>query len=264
MSAQSAFFGAMLSAEFGARYEDARGDLPDRPGFLSRPLTGVTTIAVHHTAGPQTATWRTVYEQHIGPRGFSGIGYHVGIRRGIVTYLGDVELARANVRDQNHVVIGVCIAGDYTRDALDPVDLDLLRRVVGIIDDFLGRRVRILGHGQVEGQATACPGPAVLAVLPTLRDGLADAPPAPRAPVLRDALRDGVAGRWLLDINPNAGLQRAIRADHFTVATDEWPATVGGVDYVCQGALGVERGKLVRRVYAVERGVWDAIRFVTV
>jgi hypothetical protein len=173
---------ALLAAEFGAAYEDLRTSLPSNPGgrhgpFTTRPLSIVKYIAIHHTAGPKTVGWQVIAAEHIRPTASggrleaAGIGYHVGIRNGRVSYLGDVTTTRANVGGQNHLVIGVCVAGDYTREPLADVDRDALARVVKVMDDFMGRRLTLAGHGALAlpGQATACPGPPLTALLPSLR-----------------------------------------------------------------------------------------------
>lgn len=275
MTADAAFFAALMAAEFGDAFDDMRAELPANPdgpngAFSRRAMDGVLYLAVHHTAGNASRPWADIARDHILPKsqggrlGAAGIGYHVGIRRGRVAYLGDVELSRANVGRLNHLVIGVVVAGDYTREALAAADHDLLRRVVGVIDSFMGRRLEIRGHGALPGQATQCPGGAILAALPGLR-GAAPATVPPRLEsALQGRLRAAVAGRWLMGLNVQAGLQRAIRAAAFAPATEEWSEDVGGTVYVCQGALGVVAGRLARRVYYVVRGEWERVMYIDV
>ena len=52
---------ALLSAEFGAGYQDLRATLPHNPNgpggdFSLRPLLGLDILAVHHTVGPVSYT----------------------------------------------------------------------------------------------------------------------------------------------------------------------------------------------------------------
>ena len=182
------FYGVLVR-HLGARLVDQRATLPDvtspRYGkFGGRLLGAIDTIAVHHTAGPKSQTPRQVYDFHTGPqRQWSGIGYHLLIQGGRVHYVGDMTTARACVADLNPRVICVCVAGDYTTERLDDSDAEALRLTVGAIQAWaqaaLGRRLGVKGHGELPGQATACPGGNLL---PLVRE-LAGAPPTKPAPV---------------------------------------------------------------------------------
>lgn len=269
-------FSALLAQEFGDDYEDIRASLPSNPTgrhgpFSTRPLSQVKFLAVHHTAGNEARTWADIARDHILPRSkggrieAAGLGYHICIRNGVVSLAGDLETSRANVANQNHVVIGIVIAGDYTRDVLDARDLDALRRVVRVLDAFLGRALPIKGHGELPGQATACPGTAVLAVLPTLRS--ADPRPPADAPTdlaFMKRVRLDAPSREVLALNPNAGLTRAILAAGFVPTSPEYDATADdGTGYVCQTAQAVRAGRVVRRVYMARRPEWS-VRFLDV
>lgn len=259
----SALLSTMLGGEFGDDYGDAREAMADRPGFRHRPMDGVEYIAVHHTAGSKAAAWTTIRDQHQA-QGWAGIGYHIGIRQGVVSYLGSVELARANVKGQNHRVIGVVIAGDYTRIGLADEDHDALRRVVRVLDAFVGRELAVVGHGQVPGgPATACPGTAVLAVLPGIRQR--PAPTATEAAMaLHQRLRVDAPSREVLALNPAAGLTRAILADRYVPVSREYDA-VGddGTGYTCQVAQAIKAGRVVRRIYIARRPDWS-VRYIDV
>lgn len=274
----SAMLAAMLEAEFGDDgFEDLRAVLPSNPGgrygpFSTRALGGVKYLAIHHTAGARARPWAAIAREHILPLDeggrieAAGIGYHIGIQTGIVALFGDLETSRANVKYQNHVVIGIVVAGDYTRDELTAEDLDALRRTIAVVDAYLGRELEILGHGQVPGgPATACPGAALLAVIPALRQVPAPAPPRVNEAefALLRRIRDGLAGREVIALNPAAGLQRAIRRAGYVPTTPEWSELDGGLEVVCQGAATVDNnGRVRRRVYFVTKPKWESIRYV--
>jgi hypothetical protein len=142
-------------------------------------------IAVHHTAGPKAQGWGEIAQFHVTNRQWAGIGYHIGIRGGRVSYLGDVSRGRACCMDQNHRVICVCLTGDYEREALDPADAGALMRVVDVIQRWarvtVGRALAVKGHREVPGQSTACPGRNLLPLVHQLASGVAPAPgPAPQ------------------------------------------------------------------------------------
>lgn len=167
---------AMLAAEFGpALYEDLRKTMADRPGFSTRPLSGVEALAVHHTASSRQTSWAAVRDGHWA-KGWSGIGYHVGIRMGKVAYLGDVGQRRACVANMNHRLICLVVTGDYTKTKPDPGDLALARRVVKVLDAFMGRKLLLRGHSDF--LATACPGALLYGEIQGLRSGAVVSPPA--------------------------------------------------------------------------------------
>lgn len=274
MTAQDDRFGAMLVAEFGGAFDDLRASLPANPGgrfgpFGRRSPDAVTILAVHHTAGNRDRPWADIARDHLLPLAqggrleAAGIGYHVGIRRGRIAYLGDVTTSRACVRRDNDRMLCVVVAGDYTRETLDPADRDALRRVVAVVDAFLGRRTEIMGHGQIPGQSTECPGGAILAALPSLRGAPVPPPPPPQDGALAAALVAEAASRQAIRLNPAASLQRAIAAAGMVPTSDEFVVVVEGVTYHGQRAerLAVSRSA---RVYYARAGDWDAVRFLPI
>lgn len=262
----------LLAAEFGAAFEDLRTSLPSNPGgrngpFLTRPLAGVRWIAVHHTAGPRDTTWQIVAAEHIRPLASggrleaAGIGYHVGIRRGRVSYLGDVSTSRANVGGQNHLVIGVCVTGDYTREPLADEDRDALARVVRVIDAFMGRQLTLAGHGSLPGQSTACPGPPLTGLLPSLRTFAPSPAPVPGV-TLADALRGAAAAAQKIRLNASAAIQDAIERAGLCPTSNEFELVHAGTRYVCQRAESLEGGPA--RVFYCRAGEWGHIEVLTV
>lgn len=268
-------FSALLAQEFGDDYEDLRDALPSNPTgrhgpFSTRPLSQVKFLAVHHTAGNKARTWADIARDHILPKSkggrieAAGLGYHICIRNGVVSLAGDLETSRANVARQNHVVIGIVIAGDYTREPLADDDRDALQRVVRVLDAFLGRALPVVGHGQVPGgPATACPGRAVLDVLPGIRQA-----PAPSVTEMMFAfhqrLRADAPSREVLALNPAAGLTRAILADRYVPVSREYDAVADdGTGFTCQLAQTIRAGRVVRRIYMARRPDWS-IRYIDV
>lgn len=178
----------LLAAEFGERYADLRSALPRNPhgpagDFSARPLAGIDTVAIHHTAGPKWAGWDVVAAAHVNQRGWAGIGYHIGIKGGRVAYLGDASQARACCQNQNHRVLCVVLAGNYENETVDAPDAEALRRVVAVIQRWAGRKLAVKGHREVPGQATACPGRHLLPLVQAIAAGQGQAP-APKGPDL--------------------------------------------------------------------------------
>ena len=215
---------ALLSAEFGSGYQDLRATLPHNPNgpsgdFSLRPLLGLDILAVHHTVGPRDQSWKAIAQTHIKDRGFAGIGYHIGIRQGAVAYLGDVSQARACCRDMNHRVLCVSITGNYETMPLDAADAKALGRVAAVVQGWaqssIGRKLKVLGHKEVPGQATACPGRNLLVEvhrIATLPDpGTPTGPDAPRLLGVQKLAPEGITLRVLVRTRP--GEQDAVERE---------------------------------------------------
>ena len=258
----------LLTAEFGqGGWDDLRASLPSNPNgpngdFSVRQLSLIDTIAVHHSAGSVLESWKSIAAYHIGPeRGWAGIGYHLGIRQGRVSYLGGIEKGRACVKDLNHRVICVCVAGDYTEIPLSATDKAALTRVVAVLQRWarasLQRQLRVKGHGEMPGQATACPGDAIKAILPSLAaitgDGTPTSPPAPSVPTAA-LLARGERER-AVKLNKGAALQKAILRDGFVPVSGEF--TESG--YV--GQLAEHLGTGAVRVYYASPANWGDVRY---
>lgn len=178
---------SVLSGELGGRYADVRGTIyrSRTRAFGVRDLSQLTMLAIHHSVGPKSQAWDAIAHYHVDSNGWAGIGYHLGLRQGVITYLGDVSQARACCLNQNHRVLCLVVTGDYETPGADSVSEDdaaILRRTVGAIQRWaqatLGRTLSVVGHREVPGQQTACPGRRLL---PLVRE-LAGATPTPPSP----------------------------------------------------------------------------------
>lgn len=75
----------------------------------------VQYLVIHHTVTKHEATPQDIALLHKA-RGWKGIGYHFVITKdGVVHYVGDVSMARANVLNMNEKVIGIALIGDFTK-----------------------------------------------------------------------------------------------------------------------------------------------------
>lgn len=266
-----------LRSALGERFEDLRALLPDvvspRYGsFSRRAITGIDTIAVHHTVGGKGQTWADVRAYHIGPdREYSGIAYHVGVRNGRVAYIGDVGLARACVANLNHRVVCVVLTGNYETDILSPADESALRLAVSAIQawarDSIGRTLAVRGHGELPGQSTACPGrnltPTVRA-LAALYAGGAVSPvtPAPETPTT--APTPSVAALWAaadaqstLPVTRAFALWQRITAQGYIPISGEFRVGI----YTAQRATH-PRERRERLYYVPSAGPYDRVVFI--
>lgn len=129
-----------------------------------RKTTDIKYLVIHHSAGATTQTPQDIASFHVNTRGWGGIGYHFVIDvNGLVSYVGDLSTARANVKDKNEQVIGVCLIGDFTKEL--PSD----RQIIAahelskfILFDLSGNFPNLKGWKSLVGhqdlQSTACPG----------------------------------------------------------------------------------------------------------
>lgn len=129
-----------------------------------RDLSLVKYLAIHHSAGSDTQTPVEIANYHINSNGWGGIGYHFLVdKNGMVYYVGDISTARANVANLNDAVIGICLIGNFTQGQV-PTDLQLdsTRKLCDFfINNFPQLNLGwdfVLGHKDLPGQATACPG----------------------------------------------------------------------------------------------------------
>lgn len=152
----------------GNKFIDLRDAIPGDSYNWSwvRPLSGVNYLAIHHTAGPDSQTPTQIANYHINNNGWGGIGYHFLISKdGTVYYVGDISTARANVANLNDQVIGICLIGNFMAGKEPSSEqLDFANK---LCDFFINNYPdlsnvnswdKVLGHKDLPGQSTACPG----------------------------------------------------------------------------------------------------------
>lgn len=133
---------------------------------FARTTDQVECVAIHHSVTTPTSQYQNDVDKIAlihKSRGWNGIGYHFVITAdGMVWYVGDVGMARANVLDMNEKVIGVCLVGDFTK--YNPTD-DQILSAHDLCDFFIMQHAvwknlsdwtHVVGHKEL--QSTACPG----------------------------------------------------------------------------------------------------------
>lgn len=128
----------------------------------------VLYLVVHHSVTEANKEPRAQVDEiadiHVDTRGWGGIGYHFVITDdGTAWYVGDVGTARANVKNINEKVIGICLVGDFTQH--NPTDEQILS-AHDLCQFFLSQHsvwpklhsweASVRGHKEL--QSTACPG----------------------------------------------------------------------------------------------------------
>jgi hypothetical protein len=130
-------------------------------------------IVLHHSAS-RGGNAQVIDHEHVNQNGWDGIGYHFVIGNGVDMPLGRIE-ATFRWRSQSHGAhagayppqkpfnedgIGICLIGNYEQQSVDPfVEHRLVELCAQLIDRIPTLSVgRIIGHRDVPGKATACPG----------------------------------------------------------------------------------------------------------
>jgi hypothetical protein len=146
-----------------------------------RPTTAVRFLAVHHSVTKVRSTWTgeagakkyadEIANIHIDVRGWGGVGYHMIVMPdGYLAYVGDVSTARANIKDHNEKVIGICMIGDFTKHLPTDAQITSMHNLTWWFDAQRSTwpNLEPTWDGMVQGHkvlnevfglgATACPG----------------------------------------------------------------------------------------------------------
>ncbi len=122
-------------------------------------------IIIHHSATTQgnAETFRRAHKA----KGWRDIGYHYVIGNGTYSGDGEVETGRTEAEDgahcsadgMNRKSIGICLVGDFDKQKPTPAQIEALEQ---LCRDIMNRHKipasKVLGHGEVKGAATNCPG----------------------------------------------------------------------------------------------------------
>ena|SRR5690554_1361056 len=119
-----------------------------------------THIVIHHTAHPVDVPISEIRKWHVDGNGWKDVGYNYYIRQS-----GEIEVGRMEheigahcIADRmNHRGIGICLSGDFTKTYPNDNQLSSLRKLVQSL--ILRHDIKeVLGHRDVKGASTLCPG----------------------------------------------------------------------------------------------------------
>jgi N-acetylmuramoyl-L-alanine amidase len=126
-------------------------------------------IIVHHSATDEGDAL-SLNSMH-ARRGFKGLGYHFVINNGSShgKIEGQIEASPRWIKQQagahckasgmNHKGIGICLVGNFSKERVSPKQMDSLTYLVNTLKKYYRIPTsRILGHRQVPGARTECPG----------------------------------------------------------------------------------------------------------
>jgi len=133
------------------------------------PSTMWNYIIIHHSA-TDSGNALTFDYIHSNKRQWSGLGYHFVIDNGTFdTKDGHIEVsprwlhqdygAHCKADGMNYKGIGICLVGNFDNERVSPKELESLVYLVNTLKKYYDiSNSNILGHGQVKGAATNCPG----------------------------------------------------------------------------------------------------------
>jgi N-acetylmuramoyl-L-alanine amidase len=137
-------------------------------------LRSLTTVVVHHSAGPRGQSFEAIAAHHTAPKprgnGWAACGYHVVITAdGALHYGRALPQMGAHCPGLNYEAIGVCLVGDNTRtsERWTAEQILALRRYIAALR-VVAPGLRIIGHR--DAKATLCPGISTERVLAMLEE----------------------------------------------------------------------------------------------
>ena len=125
-------------------------------------------IVIHHSASAIGSA--AIFDKAHRERGWDGLGYHFVIGNGSASGDGAVEVgyrwarqiqgAHAGNAEYNQHGIGICLVGDFQNGGTpSPAQMASLRRLVRFLQVKTGIPTsEVIGHGNVPGKSTECPG----------------------------------------------------------------------------------------------------------
>lgn len=126
-------------------------------------------IIIHHSA-TDVGNAYSLYDMHLRRGFWNGLGYHFVIDNGTFGKAqGQIEISPRWLKQQdgahckadsmNKIGIGICLVGNFSKEDVSSRQLDSLVYLVRVLQKYYNiPTANIMGHGQVPGAATECPG----------------------------------------------------------------------------------------------------------
>jgi N-acetyl-anhydromuramyl-L-alanine amidase AmpD len=138
-------------------------------GATTEPARDWKYIVIHHSATP-TGSAEAFDSAHRARGMINGLAYHFVVDNGTAGQPdGFIETGARWIKQlhgghcrQQHVneqSIGICLVGDFTRQAPSAQQLEALVVLLrGLMEQFRIPPERVLGHGDIAGEQSECPG----------------------------------------------------------------------------------------------------------
>lgn len=146
---------------------DIVDDLPKHATkkYALRLPTDITTLTIHHTVSPPDRSIESIAAYHVDSNDWPGIGYHFVLKDDGRIYQTNYLTTKsyhagstAAPGDENFWSVGIALQGDFTNNPPPQAQLDAARQLVAYLRGELANVADVLGHRQMPGASTACPG----------------------------------------------------------------------------------------------------------
>lgn len=145
-------------------------------GSLSKRKS-TTRIILHHTA-TSSETVEQIHDYHKNKKGWSGIGYHLYVRKDGSVYRGrPIDTVGAHATGANSDSVGVCFEGNFETETMPDVQKEAGKEAVAYVKQLYGIST-VQRHKDVG--STSCPGKNF--PFDEIVNGQATAPAQPAAP----------------------------------------------------------------------------------
>lgn len=115
----------------------------------------VKYIVLHHEAAP-TATVEEIHRYHITNNGWSGIAYHLYVRKDGKVYKGrPIDKVGGHCKGYNSISIGICCEGNFEVEQMSGAQFNALCEAIRYVMSVYPN-AQIVGHKELN--PTACPG----------------------------------------------------------------------------------------------------------
>jgi len=142
--------------------------MPIKPIVYLYPSSKWKYIIIHHSASDEGNSLN-IYKAHRS-KGWDTVGYDFVIDNGSLDkadgqieaaprWVKQLDGAHCKAADMNSKGIGICLIGNFSQDGVSQKQMDSLVYLVDMLRDYYNiPSQNILGHGQVPGASTECPG----------------------------------------------------------------------------------------------------------
>lgn len=128
--------------------------------YDTRPLSQITHIAIHHSAGPANVPPERIAAYHVS-KDWPGMGYHFYVGPdGTIYQTERLETISYQVYKQNHYSMGICVAGSFINGAIPtPKQIEAVGDLVAWLTQKLNVPLKnVWGHKEFPENQTSCPG----------------------------------------------------------------------------------------------------------
>lgn len=137
---------------------DVTNKLPTNGSWKKRPLSDITDITIHHSAGGANEALRNIAFWHINGRDWPGIAYHYVIEKdGTIYQTNSVSSWTYHNGFNNRGAIGICLLGNFETGYPDPKQVYALTWLINDLKKRYPQIKFLMGHREYQNE-TLCPG----------------------------------------------------------------------------------------------------------